>query len=87
MISAARGHCSAHHAACTGPLELRCPPVSVDDHAFMIRIALRAYAASPVICQRSACAYAASLPRLRLPPHDFPLVVNCGGALLTHTTP
>jgi hypothetical protein len=34
MISAARGHCSAHHAACTGPLELRCPPVSVLDHAF-----------------------------------------------------
>src|SRR3954467_14501008 len=35
IISAARGHCSAHHAACTGPLEFLCPPVSVLDQAFM----------------------------------------------------
>src|SRR3954466_4213939 len=63
MISAARGHCSAAHAACTGPFEFLCPPVSVLDQAFMILIELSAYAFSPVIAHNSACVYAAALSR------------------------
>src|ERR1035437_3267336 len=54
MISAARGHCSAHQAACTGPLAFLWPPVSIAAQAFMMLTAFWAYALLVVIYQSSA---------------------------------
>src|ERR1035437_2846287 len=54
MISAARGHCSAHQAACTRPLAFLWPLVSVAAQAFMMLMAFWAYALLVVIYQSSA---------------------------------
>jgi len=53
MISAARGKTSATHADWSGALLLVCS-CTVDDHAFMMLIAVCACAALPVKYQRSA---------------------------------
>lgn len=54
MISAARGQTAPVQAAWTGPFSLVWPPVSVPAHAFIIRMALRAYFSWPVMCHASA---------------------------------